>query len=253
MSPILYLGVEQVIAIHGKAIADYGGDPGIRDRGLLEAAVHSPMWSAGLVDAYPDVFTKTAALLRSLALNHSFVDGNKRTAFVSALMFLAINGYQLKASEEDAVEFMFKVASGGERDTTQIANWLMLHCMEARKPEEAPVFDIKIHYDQEGDFSKGTMEFWVKAGFLEKKRELFLEAQTHDPEMSSFRFFKPRDHEDHVEVVRRVGEGKIRRVDYRLGDVPRNKDSQIALRFEGEDVSLSIDGKLLNPIELEES
>ena len=253
MSPIIYLGVEQIIAIHEKSLQDYGGQAGIRDRGLLEAAVHSPMWSAGLVDAFPDVFTKSAALLRSLVLNHCFIDGNKRMAFVSALVFLKINGYQLKASQEEAAEFMFKVAAGAERDTTQIANWLMFHCIEEEKQQDPPVYAVQIRYDKEGDFSRGTMEFRIKAGFLEKKRELFLQAQGNDPDASSIRFFKPRDHEDHVEIVHQTAEGKIRRIDYRLGNVTRDKESQVIFRFEQDNVSLSIDGQALSAIELDES
>jgi death-on-curing protein len=85
-----YLTVEEVLEINAEVI---GGGHALRDLGLLESAVARPQASAFGADAYPDLASKAAALLHSLVLNHAFVDGNKRTAVLSTLVFLDLNGY----------------------------------------------------------------------------------------------------------------------------------------------------------------
>ncbi|MBN1812662.1 MAG: Fic family protein [Anaerolineae bacterium] len=83
-----YLTVEEVLEINAEVM---GGGHALRDLGLLESAVARPQASAFGVDAYPDLATKAAALLHSLVLNHAFVDGNKRTAVLSTLVFLFLH------------------------------------------------------------------------------------------------------------------------------------------------------------------
>jgi death-on-curing protein len=84
----------------------------VRDYGLLDAAVARPRASAFGLDAYPDDFTKAAALLQSLARSHALVDGNKRTAWAAAWTFLHINGVELGDFDvDDAERFMNDVAS----------------------------------------------------------------------------------------------------------------------------------------------
>jgi death-on-curing protein len=84
----------------------------VRDYGLLDAAVARPRTSVFGLDAYPDDFAKAAALLQSLARNHAFVDGNKRTAWAAAWTFLHINGIELGDFDvDDAERFMNDVAS----------------------------------------------------------------------------------------------------------------------------------------------
>ena len=84
-----YLTVEQALRIARAAV---GGPIEVRDIGLLESAVHRPRASVLGQDAYPDLFTKAAALLHSLARNHPLVDGNKRLAWLATYVFLAKNG-----------------------------------------------------------------------------------------------------------------------------------------------------------------
>ncbi len=76
-----YLSAEQVLFIHSRLIDETGGSHGIRDTGLLQAAVERPKATFGGKDLYPDIFYKAAALLESLIKNHPFIDGNKRTAW----------------------------------------------------------------------------------------------------------------------------------------------------------------------------
>jgi death-on-curing protein len=86
---VIYLSVDQVIAINQSQV----GASSLRDRHLLESAVERPRASAFGEDAYPDVHTKAAALMQSLARNHPFLDGNKRTALLATIVFYGLNGY----------------------------------------------------------------------------------------------------------------------------------------------------------------
>ena len=104
-----YLTVVEVVAIHADQIERYGGSPGLRDPGLLEAALFRPQ-----TGYYADLVEEAAALWESLGRNHPFVDGNKRTAFAVTYTFLAINGVRMTASAED----IFHLVVGGlERST----------------------------------------------------------------------------------------------------------------------------------------
>ena len=96
-----YLTVAEVLAIHEDQIARYGGSPGIRDRGLLEAALFRPQ-----TGYYTDLLEEAAALWESLSQNHPFMDGNKRTAFAATYTFLAINGAQLTTGLDETLNFV---------------------------------------------------------------------------------------------------------------------------------------------------
>lgn len=97
----IWLEVEDVIDIHALQIARFGGSPGIRDAGQLESALFRPR--SGY---YADIVEEAAALWESLSHNHPFVDGNKRTAFASMLIFLQLNGWRVKASAGDVLDFL---------------------------------------------------------------------------------------------------------------------------------------------------
>jgi death-on-curing protein len=113
-----YLTVEQALRIARAAV---GGPVEVRDIGLLESAVHRPRAGVLGQDAYPDLFTKAAALLHSLAGNHPLVDGNKRLAWLATYVFLAKNGTVLDADDDAAYEFVIAVADGSIDDVDQIA------------------------------------------------------------------------------------------------------------------------------------
>lgn len=105
-----YLTPEQILFIHSRLIDTTGGSHGIRDVGLLESAAARPMATFGGKDLYPDIFHKTAALMESLAKNHPFIDGNKRTAITSAGLFLRMNGHSLEASQKELEHFAIAMA-----------------------------------------------------------------------------------------------------------------------------------------------
>lgn len=118
-----YLTVQEVLFTHDYVLSQTGGSHGLRDLGLLESAVARPQASFGGQDLYEGLFTKAAALLESIARNHAFVDGNKRTAISATEMFLYENGWHLDADSqelEDYVVWMVEANPG----TDSIAGWL---------------------------------------------------------------------------------------------------------------------------------
>lgn len=120
---IAYLSVAQLLHLHARQLDTFGGTPGLRDRGLLEAAAARPQATFDGEDLYPDVAAKTAALMHSLVQDHAFVDGNKRVGAMAAEFFLAVNDVSLEVSDEDWVDFTLRVARG-EACWESIAIWL---------------------------------------------------------------------------------------------------------------------------------
>lgn len=114
-----YLTVIEVLAIHADQIAQYGGRAGIRDMGLLEAALFRPQ-----TGYYEDETEQAAALWESLTQNHPFVDGDKRTAFAVTYTFLAINGIRIIADPDDAYHFIIDGLETGAFNFRQIKIWL---------------------------------------------------------------------------------------------------------------------------------
>lgn len=110
-----------VEAIHDSQLAEHGGAPGLRDSGLLDSALARCQQAYRYGD--PDLFEIAAALAGGLVRNHPFVDGNKRTAFVSALVFLRINGLAFTAAEAEATLAVQALASGDMEEST-FAQWL---------------------------------------------------------------------------------------------------------------------------------
>lgn len=109
---IAYLAIDQVLALHALQLKRYGGGKGLRDRRGLEAAVARPAVTFGGEDLYADLPAKAAALMHSLALNHPFLDGNKRVAAHAALVFLDLNGYEFSGTPEELVATTVAVAEG---------------------------------------------------------------------------------------------------------------------------------------------
>ena len=109
----LYLTTSEVLVMHSLLIRQFGGSEGVRDVGLLEAALFRPQ-----TGYYSDIIAEAAALLESLAVNHPFIDGNKRAAFAVTDVFLRINGYEINSTSQkiyselirlfDAIEFDFE-------------------------------------------------------------------------------------------------------------------------------------------------
>jgi death on curing protein len=115
-----------IIAIHEMQLAEHGGAAGIRDRGLLESAMSRPRNQAQY--GSPDACALAAAYAFGISRNHAFIDGNKRTGFVAAELFLRLNGFVFSASDADCVLTMLAVAAG---DITEeaFATWLRVHAV----------------------------------------------------------------------------------------------------------------------------
>ncbi len=118
-----------VFGIHAKSLAAYGGADGLRDDGLLESALGRPKNLAAYGE--PDVFDLAAAYAFGIVRNHPFVDGNKRTAFLTAILFLSLNGQSLAAPEPEATAIMLAFA-GGEVGEVEFAAWLRAGSRSAR-------------------------------------------------------------------------------------------------------------------------
>ena len=117
-----------VLAIHDRQIAEHGGLGGVRDLGLVESALARPE----NLDAYgdPDAADLAAAYLFGLANNHGFADGNKRTAWVAARLFLMDNGMRLSFDRLDAIAAVESVA-GGALSEAELAEWLRVRLSSA--------------------------------------------------------------------------------------------------------------------------
>jgi death-on-curing protein len=117
-----YLTVVEVLAIHEDQIARYGGSQGVRDHGLLEAALFRPQ-----TGYYADLIDEAAALWESLSQNHPFVDGNKRTGFAVTYTFIAINGARLTANAAETEQFILGLYAAGTFEFEHLARWLRGH------------------------------------------------------------------------------------------------------------------------------
>ncbi|MGP0058714.1 MAG: type II toxin-antitoxin system death-on-curing family toxin [Beijerinckiaceae bacterium] len=117
-----YLSTVEVLAIHADQIERYAGLSGIRDQGLLEAALYRPQ-----TGYYADLIEEAAALWESLSQNHPFIDGNKRTAFAVVYTFLAINGAHLTADADETYAFIIGLYETGTFDFEHLNQWLRGH------------------------------------------------------------------------------------------------------------------------------
>ena len=137
---VRYVTVSELIYINGRVLNDariLSGQQQIREIERLDAAAGRPAASAFGADAYPELRQKAAVLFHSIARNHPFKDGNKRTATVALLFMLAANGQQVAWEREDALETVLDVAEG-RADYPHLAAWLPLQAAasEAREPNE---------------------------------------------------------------------------------------------------------------------
>lgn len=116
---------ETVLAIHNRQIAEHGGLAGVRDFGALKSALDRP--KNKFTYAQADIFELAAAYGYGIASNHPFSDGNKRTAYVVSLLFLALNGLKVEASQDDKYLTLLNLAAG-QLSETQLATWFETHC-----------------------------------------------------------------------------------------------------------------------------
>ena len=121
-----YLTVADVLGMHTVLLQRYGGTPGVRDPGAIESALFRPQ-----TGYYKDIVAEAAALMESLAINHPFVDGNKRIAFAAADVFLRINGWRLQRSPSQIHEEMINMLESGTFDISHLEPWLRTFAVAA--------------------------------------------------------------------------------------------------------------------------
>jgi len=118
-----------VEALHAEQLRRHGGEQGIRDENILESALHRAETKAAYGE--PTIHELAAAYAFGLARNHAFVDGNKRTAIVTAMLFLLLNGYRMTANDGELYLFTIGIAAG-EIDETGSATFFRDHSVPLR-------------------------------------------------------------------------------------------------------------------------
>ena len=129
MKEPVWLNREDCLAIHEMMLAQHGGMAGVRDEGLLESALAKPQNLFAY--AKPAAAEMAASYAAGLVLNHPFLDGNKRTGFMVAALFLEINGWQFTAPEESVVENTLALAAGRFKEKDYVA-WLKENSHKSR-------------------------------------------------------------------------------------------------------------------------
>ncbi|MGB3865783.1 MAG: type II toxin-antitoxin system death-on-curing family toxin [Xanthobacteraceae bacterium] len=114
-----------LLAVHAEQLAEHGGLPGIRDEARLNTALDRPKNLP--VYGEPDIFDLAAACTFGIAKGHAFIDGNKRTSFVAAELFLTLNNFELQADDTECVMTWLALADGSLSES-QLAEWLRKRC-----------------------------------------------------------------------------------------------------------------------------
>ena len=116
---VQFLSRDELLEIHARLIARFGGEDGLRDPGLLDSALFRPQ-----TGYYADLAEMAAALFESLIMNHPFVDGNKRIAFFATDVFLRLTGYRLKVSAREAHPFLIGLLEEGQCGYDNLLPWI---------------------------------------------------------------------------------------------------------------------------------
>ncbi len=117
---------EQIISLHHELIKETGGTDSIRDEGLLDSALNAPFQSFDGIDSFPSIQQKAARLGFDLIKNHAFVDGNKRIGTHVMLVFLALNGIELKYTQEELINMILSVTSNN-CSFENMVKWIVNH------------------------------------------------------------------------------------------------------------------------------
>jgi len=117
-----YLTANEVVVIHEYLISEFGGSRGLRDLGALESALARPR-----TGHYHNIYEESAALMESLAINHPFIDGNKRIAFFVTDVFLRLNGYFIDCESQSAHNFYMELFESSNFRFKNLLPWLRKH------------------------------------------------------------------------------------------------------------------------------
>ena len=118
-SAVQFLSLDEVLAIHERLIIRFGGDHGVRDRGLLESALYRPQ-----TGYYAHIEEMAAAMFESLLMNHAFIDGNKRIAFFATDVFLRLNGWKLDITADEGESFIVGMLERNDCSFENIRPWI---------------------------------------------------------------------------------------------------------------------------------
>lgn len=129
MAEPVFLDLDEVVEIHQDQIERYGGEPGIRDVGLLTSALAQPQATFGGRFLHADIYAMAAAYLFHLVQDHPFFDGNKRAGALCAYVFLALNDLELNAPEDVFEQLVWQVARG-EVGKDHVATFLREHVVQ---------------------------------------------------------------------------------------------------------------------------
>lgn len=121
--PVEYLGLDDLLDLAETLL---GPNPPLRDAGLLGSAAARPQTTVGGADAYPDLWSKAAALLDSVVNNHALVDGNQRLGWLATAVFLHLNGVDVSVAENDDVYELVMDVAAGRRTVPEVAERLRL-------------------------------------------------------------------------------------------------------------------------------
>ena len=123
---MIFFEYEQVVKLHSSLIEQTGGIDGVCDKNLLDSALKVPFQTFEGNNLYPDILDKASQLCYSLIANHPFVDGNKRIGVHLTLLFLKLNTIELDYSQQELIDFGFRVASG-KMSKNDIKEWIIEH------------------------------------------------------------------------------------------------------------------------------
>ena len=124
MTEPVWIDLEVVLAVHDEQLAEHGGQPGVRDRGLLESAMARPQNQFAYGEQ--SIARLAASYAFGLSRNHPFLDGNKRTSLVVAELFLDLNSFELIATDAQCVTTFLQLAAGNLTED-QLSDWISTH------------------------------------------------------------------------------------------------------------------------------
>lgn len=123
---MIRLSKTQILLLHEQLIAETGGSSGLRDEGMLDSALNAPFQTFSGEDVYPSLQQKAARLCFGLVKNHPFLDGNKRIGAHVMLVFLALNGIELRHTQTELSDVILQLAAGTIQ-SSDLLNWILAH------------------------------------------------------------------------------------------------------------------------------
>ena len=151
-----YLTLGEVVGLHRAILAATGGADGIRDLGALESALAQPKATFDGTDLHPSIVAKASALAFGLAMNHPFVDGNKRIAHAALAVFLDLNGLAIEATVDEQEQLMLDLAAG-QVSRVALTNWLQ----RTTPPDSRP---STLRFSRGGSWCAGRRRLQVDIG-----------------------------------------------------------------------------------------